>query len=55
MVGIEGVGPMGLASMIHFGRANPGTSLEDLIASSQQGVAEFAREAMKRFKANESG
>jgi hypothetical protein len=43
------------ASMLHFGRANPGASLEDLIASSQQGVAEFAREAMKRFKANESG
>jgi hypothetical protein len=38
------------ASMVHFGRVNRNTSLEDVIAYSQKAVAEFARDAMKRFK-----
>ena len=38
------------ASMIQFNYANPGSSLEDVIAYSQNAVAEFARDAMKQFK-----
>ena len=40
------------ASMIHFGHAKPGTSLEDVIVFAQNAVAEFTREAMAKLKAN---
>src|SRR5262249_2324807 len=38
------------ASVVHFGRVRRGVSLEDVIAYSQNAIAEFAQDAMTRLK-----